>query len=696
MPGRLRTLLAANLPALYAIEAALVGLFFVQALRFLIGTVYAHAGSASLYPLLDLARVDPNLPGLVEPSTVNGELTFLAYMLALPLLILFIGRVRLLIVIAVALAAVGRYLMADNPDVSPVVSGAMTVGGGLVYVTLLVRHRARTLPLMMVLALAADQLLRAAGDTLDPSWSIDYAPTQLVLSVSVVVLAAIIGITYELEARRQRDDDSISADRGIMTVWGGIGLGALLFLQLSVLAMPNVVAARTGTDYALIVPLLLVATLLPLMPAVRSQARRLLGLFDSSVRGWVWMLLVMLLIVLGARLGGWIAAGALVAAQLAASLWWWWLVRPQAGRERNFAALWIVLGTVIFGVLVVFDIFTYEYAFVRDFGPDLNFLNPIIPPLLRGFREMGLAVLLLAAFLAALSMVQMRRRIGWSGGSVVQSLAALVLVGGAAVGGAMLAQPPVVTGFTNLETVRVGTYNIHAGYNEFFHFDLEAQAQTIQQSGANIVLLQEVEAGKLTSFGVDQALWLARRLGMDMRFLPTIEGLQGLAVLSNIEIVFDDGVLLDSVGSQTGLQRVQVRPDAGVITIYNTWLDPLLVSGSTSDLTGIEQSQQAQLSQVFGIISAHHQPEGQLGRTVIGGTFNNVPDSDLIQRMRESGFVDHFAGQQLDITATFWRTDARARLDYIWTTPSLQAVGWGVIDSRASDHRLAVIEVALR
>ena len=696
MPGRLRTLLAANLPALYAIEAALVGLFFVQALRFLIGTVYARVGSASLYPLLDLSRVDPNLPGLVEPSTVHGELTVLAYMLALPLLMLFIGRVRLVIVLAVALTALGRYLMADNPDVSPVVSTAITVGGGLVYITLLVRHRARTLPVMMVLALAADQLLRAAGDTLDLSWSEAYAPTQLALSVGVMVLAAVIGITYELEVRRQRDDDSISADRGILSVWGGVGLGALLFLQLAMLAMPNVIAARTGTDYALIVPLLLAATLLPLVPAVRSQARRLLGLFDASVRGWVWMLLVMLLIVLGTRLDYWIAAGALIGAQLVATLWWWWLVRPQAGKERNFAALWIVLGTLIFAILVVFDIFTYEYAFVRDFGPDLTFLNPIIPPLLRGFRDMGLAVLLLAAFLASLSMVQMRRRIGWSGGSAAQSLLGLVVAGAMAAGGAALAQPPVVAGIVNPQTVRVGTYNIHAGYNEFFYFDLEAQARTIQQSGANIVLLQEVEAGKLTSFGVDQALWLARRLGMDMRFMPTIEGLQGLAVLSNIEIVFDDGVLLESVGSQTGLQRVQVRPDAGVITVYNTWLDPLLAAGGDGDLSDIEVSQQAQLSQIFGIISAHHQPEGQLGRTVIGGTFNNVPDSELIQRLRDSGFVDHFAGQQTDITATFWRTDARARLDYIWTTPSLQAVGWGVIDTRASDHRLAVIELALR
>lgn len=236
MPGRLRTLLAANLPALYAIEAALVGLFAIQALRFLVGTLYARVGSASLYPLLDPTRVDPNLPGLVEPATVNGELTFLAYMLALPLLTLFIGRWRLLIVIAVALTAVGRYLMAGNPDVSPAVSGAMTVGGGLLYIALIVRHRAQTLPLMMVLALAADQLLRAAGNTLDPSWSEAYISTQLALSIGVVALAAIAGITYELETRRQRDDDSISANRGTMSLWGGVGLGALLFLQLSLLA----------------------------------------------------------------------------------------------------------------------------------------------------------------------------------------------------------------------------------------------------------------------------------------------------------------------------------------------------------------------------------------------------------------------------------------------------------------------------
>ena len=217
----------------------------------------------------------------------------------------------------------------------------------------------------------------------------------------------------------------------------------------------------------------------------------------------------------------------------------------------------------------------------------------------------------------------------------------LIVIAVFALSAANFAQPPVVQAVINPETVRVSTYNIHAGNNEFFHNDLEAIAQTIELSGADVVLLQEIESGRLTSYGVDQPLWLARRLNMDRRFYPTNEGLQGLAVLSKIPIVFDDGNLLDSVGNQTGLQRVQVQPDTGVITVYNTWLDPLIDTGGAQTIEELESSQQAQLDQIFSILSAHH-PNGQLGRTAIGGTFNNVPDSALVERIGEQGFVDHF------------------------------------------------------
>jgi endonuclease/exonuclease/phosphatase family metal-dependent hydrolase len=676
------------------LEAILIGLFFIQGLRFLIGQLYARLASAITYPALDPALIDPSLPGLVDPETVTTELSVLAYMMALPLLALLLGRFRPLLFVAAVLTAVGRYFMLGT-EISPLVASAMTVGGGLLYIALVVRHRARVLPTMLIMAFALDQLYRAFGDTLDPSWSLDYATTQLVLTILVIALA-LITVAIEVRTRRASDETENQGNQGLMPFWSGLGFGALLYLELALLALPNAAAGRAETDYTLLVPMFMVATLLPLVPWVRGRVRGFIALFDSNVRGWVWMLVIALLVVFGTRLGGIVAGAALVLAQFCASMMWWWFVRPRGQQERSFGGLWLFLGVFVFALLVTFDVFTYEYAFVRDFSPELDFLNPIIPPLLRGFRGLGLAVLLLSVFFAVLPMTQAQRRIAWSDGPLSGSVVGLLVVGLFGVLSALAAQPPVIQGVFQPETMRVGTYNIHAGYNEFYNYDLEDIALTIQRSGADVVLLQEVEAGRLTSFGVDQTLWLGRRLGMDRRFFATNEGLHGLAVLSRVEIVFDDGVLLDSIATQTGLQRVQVLPDSGVITVYNTWLDPLLDTGGELTTETLESSQQAQLSQIIAIINAHHAPDRQLGRTVIGGTFNNIPESQLIRRMIESGFEDHFAGQPLELSATFWRTGQRARLDYLWLTRNLPALGAIVIDTHASDHRMAVIEVELR
>ena len=682
----------------YFLEATLISLFFIQAIRFLVGETYARVGSASLYSSLNLNLVDPTLPGLVTPSTVSSEITILMLLFAAPLLTLLVGRFRVFIIVAVIVTAIGRYLLVAETDISRLAASGIAVGGGLSYVAMIIRHRARTLPYMFIFALALDQLFRADGDTLDPSWSMAYEGTQLILSVGVVILSVGVFINYERTARARSDTGGVSADRGLMPVWSGVSLGALLFLQLSLLALPNAIAGRADADYTALTPAVMAATLTPIIPWVRGQARSFISLFDSSVRGWVWMLLLALVIVVGTRFTGPVAGAALVLAQFLASMMWFWLTRPQAQRDRNFTGLWIVFGMVVFGLLSVFDIFTYEYAFVRDFAPELDFLNDIIPPLLRGFRGLGLAVILLSVVLMITPMIQTRRRIAWAGGDWTYSALTLLVVLGMSAYAEFLARPPVILGVNEPETIRVGTYNIHAGYNEFFHNDLEAIASTIETSGANVLLLQEVEAGRMSSFGVDQTLWLARRLKMDRRFFPTNEGLQGLAVLSNIEIVFDDGNLIDSVGTQTGLQRVQVRPDAGVITVFNTWLDPLLDTGG-STLEELEESQRNQLFEIERLIVAQHQDASgqlQLGRAVIGGTFNTVPDSPLVQRMIDQGFVDQFAGRPLETSATFWRTGQRARLDYLWTTRNLQVVRAGVIDTNPSDHRLAVIAVRLR
>jgi endonuclease/exonuclease/phosphatase (EEP) superfamily protein YafD len=181
---------------------------------------------------------------------------------------------------------------------------------------------------------------------------------------------------------------------------------------------------------------------------------------------------------------------------------------------------------------------------------------------------------------------------------------------------------------------------------------------------------------------------------MDRRFFPTNEGTRGLAVLSRVPIAFDDGELLTGTGEQTGLQRVQILPEPDTLMeVYNTWLGYLLEPTGDLTLEAQEQDQQQQLNQIFQIIADQH-PNGVLGRTVIGGTFNNVPDSPLLQQMEAVGFSDPFAGLPLELSATLVRSGVpQARLDYVWLRNLTPSEGVLVLDSSASDHRLAVTGV---
>lgn len=663
------------------IEAGLIGLFFIQALRFLAGMVYSRLAGASA--VLSVQAIGAPIESAMapDPAAVSGEMSLIVYTLALPLIGLILGRWRGLTLVAVALVALGRALMNGGTAVSPVAAAALAVSAGLLYLTLLVRHRSQAFPFFFIIGLGADQVFRAVGNTYDPSWSASYLNVQIALSAASVIIALVIQLW---SARREGGDGGTP---GLLPLWGAIGVGSLLFLQLSLLALPNAIAGRSDSDYTLLVPLVAAATLLPAVPFVRARARGFIGLFDANLRGWLWMLLIVLLVVFGTRFQG-IAAGiALVVAQFLVSMIWWWLVRPRAEKERSFAGLWVLFALAVFVVLSAADNFTYEYAYVRDFSGNTAFLNNVVTPLLRGFRNLGLGVILLGVFLAALPMTQIQRRIPWAGGSGAVSIASLVMLVAASAGAAVAAQPPVVQGFSNVTEMRVGTYNIHGGFDEFYVYDLNAIATTIQESGANVVLLQEVEVGRMTSFGVDQALWLARRLGMDRRFFPTNEGIQGLAVLSNIPIAYDDGVLLSSIGNQTGLQRVQILPAPNTgVTIYNTWLGYLFELSGTS-VAELEQDQQRQLEEILGTVYSHF-PNRTLGRVILGGTFNNVPDSPLIQTVRGLGFRDPNEGLPLELSATLVRSGLpRTRFDYLWLF-NLDSLGPFTMPNAASDHRM--------
>lgn len=697
---------------LYLLEAALVSVFFVQALRFLIPMIYSRLEGASVIAGLPPDQITTAMLDIADPVIVSAEIAFLPFVLFLPIIAVLLGRFRVLFIFATVLAAVGRALMLSDSIITPTSAAIITVGAGLLYVALLARHRAAVLPIAFVLSFATDQMFRAAGNTLDPSWSSNYAIPQYWLSAALVIISVIALIIQIRTTPNKRG--MILPDYGLLPLSGGIGFGALLYLQIALLAMPNAIAGRTDTDqfYSSFAPALIAVTLLPLVPFVRRQARAFIMLFDSSVRGWIWLLLIGLLLVIGLRFQGIIGAVALIAAQFAVSLLWWWLVRPRTEKERSFGGLWLSFGMLLFLLLIIFDTLTFNYAYLRPFAPGLDILNITLLPLMRGFRGLGLGVMLIAALLSILPMLQTSRRVPWIGvgdkpvmaSSPLQTLLTTAFIILMSLFATNEARPAVIEGVTD-SAFRVATYNIHGGYSEFFERNLEELAQNISESGAAVVLLQEVEVGRMTSFGVDQALWLGRRLRMAVRYYPTVEGLRGLAVLSKVNVLFDDGLLLSSTGEQTGVQRVQISPGAGeIVNLYNVWLgllvQPVVADPEARPIENQEQDQQRQLLEIIAIIQ--QDPNWRLGRTVLGGTFNNIPDAPLLDLVRNLGFEDAFAGLPPELSDTLCRTNAVARLDYVWLL-NLPREGTSIIPQdcagasvfNPSDHRLASAAIRL-
>lgn len=111
------------------------------------------------------------------------------------------------------------------------------------------------------------------------------------------------------------------------------------------------------------------------------------------------------------------------------------------------------------------------------------------------------------------------------------------------------------------------TYNIHFGQGMDDLVNLERLAQNIlsEDIDPDIIGLQEVENGRITSQGIDMAFWLAKRLNMYYYYYPAInEHAYGLALLSKYPIKSAKGYQIPSVS----LERVLIH---GVIEINDTF-----------------------------------------------------------------------------------------------------------------------------
>ncbi len=241
-------------------------------------------------------------------------------------------------------------------------------------------------------------------------------------------------------------------------------------------------------------------------------------------------------------------------------------------------------------------------------------------------------------------------------------------------------------------TARVLVFNIHAGKDAAGADNLAGVADLVRTSGADIVLLQEVDRGTRRSGGVDQPAVLAARTGMHVAFGSALDydgGEYGVAILSRWPIVRDTLIHLPVTPPQEraggsheprGALRVQIASPMGRLTVIDTHLDP-----SSDD------HWRRQEANTIASLFAEARRRGEL--VIAGGDFNSTPES-AVQTALRAGMRDSWTECAKDDGFTYPADAPVKRIDYLYLADSVRCRSARVVDTRVSDHRPLLVELS--
>jgi endonuclease/exonuclease/phosphatase family metal-dependent hydrolase len=221
----------------------------------------------------------------------------------------------------------------------------------------------------------------------------------------------------------------------------------------------------------------------------------------------------------------------------------------------------------------------------------------------------------------------------------------------------------------------VMTFNIKGG--RVSPGELGGIAGVIRASGADVVLLQEVDQNRRRSGNVDQPAIIASHLGMQSVFganaYITDRGGYGTAILSRFPIDgYDNTHLPNRDGKeQRGVLRANIIVEGQRLVVFNTHLD------HTSD-----SLRQAQIGAVMSKVNAYD------GAKLLGGDLN-AGDGSSVLGTALATLSD--AGASLGASH-----DGGGRVDYLLPNSWLSAGDGTVTPTGLSDHHAVSIDFAMR
>jgi endonuclease/exonuclease/phosphatase family metal-dependent hydrolase len=610
------------------VEWASVLLFFIQALRVIFSVLF----------------------GIIYDGVFEGPFTSWLVISVVLLLIAFLSpmlianRLRLnhLSLLAI-LTALARITLSINVAEVRYWGALITLLLGGFYLAAALRYLRYFAALGLVLALGVDQIFRVLGHTYDIGLRTWWIPFQILW-----MLLLVAGRTRLMKG--VEDEEKTNSGLGLM---GGLALGCFLFLQASLLSLPNAIARWSDASYEVIVPLLLLITLAFLAPGISKRVSAALG---SNI---VLRLSIGVILVLGLMAGYFwsdflAVLGLLIAHAASIALLFYFLDAGTAsGHETGFA---IAISLVILLILNFLNAFAFTYPYT-----------------LPALREMGWAVYLAAGVFTGLS--AFRGRKGMSEESIGLTKLALLPMALMIILAVIFVWPRRAEDVSATGAVRIATYNIHYGYDDDWHFTIEQMAETIEENDCDVVTLQEVDTGRMTSYGVDDAFYLAQRLKMNVVYLPTVEYLTGIGVLYRGPDALETTELLTSLQEQTGIIGVALGDKSRPLNVYGTWL------GLSNEDT------MRQTTEALDFI-------GERTPAAFGADFNAHYEDPEMEAVRNAGFIDPFTELGIDpIPNTSPAIQPDHRIDFVWVRGLNPVRAW-VSESVASDHRMVVVEVA--
>ena len=491
------------------------------------------------------------------------------------------------------------------------------------------------------------------------------------------VLAAIAGVRLFGLSRTGEPPPSGKRPSFLKTTGLCLGLTSALLLLYFAFTSPNVIARWTGVSYLLVVAVILLA--LCSFTYLLSKRRLLAALAPRIVLTWNVLFVLALTATISIHQIKFPSNAAAFPHALAEPPVTLWHHVPLILTLLSFPV--ILLDFVLFAReliavrpssralgagFAVAALFLLIMIFAQVFTTVYDYI-PVVGPF---FRDKFWLVFLLAGIGLTLPVLLVGKRAGeFKTDRILPG--AVLLIGLATLGGALLAASRPVPAPEHKTSLRILTYNVQQGYSEAGIKNFDGQLDLIRGVNADVIGLQESDTNRIAGGNSDVVRYFADRLDVYSYYGPkTVPGTFGIALLSKYPIENPSTFYMYSVGEQTAAIEAQITVGGKTFNVFVTHL------GNGGPIV-----QQEQLLETLA------------GRenVILMGDFNFRPDTD--QYRLTTATLDDSWLLKWSPDADDRGIDPATRIDHIFVSPGTTVVDSEYLVSPHSDHPAMVTEI---